>query len=53
MEENNTKLEIETIGIPYISSLSKEDYLHFIKSIEFQVREYYKSICTKKDNNPP
>ena len=54
MESNNdNKLKIETIGVPSISSLSKAEYAQFISSLEFQIREYYKNLSTKKDKKPP
>lgn len=54
MESNNdNKLKIETIGVPSISSLSKAEYTQFISSLEFQIREYYKSLSTEKDKKPP
>ena len=47
------KIKIETIGVPSISSLSKSEYAQFISSLEFQIREYYKNLSTKKDKKPP
>lgn len=54
MDTNNEKeLKVETIGIPNISSLSKQDYNQFIAMIEFQIREYYKNISPEKIIKPP
>lgn len=52
-EKTKNDLKAETIGIPKISMLSKEDYKQFITLLEFQVREYYKNIPEKEIKKPP
>ena len=48
-------IKIETIGVPSLSTLTKQDLNVFISRLEFEIREFYKNKqdLTKLDNKPP
>lgn len=55
-EKLKKNISIESIGIPKISALSKEDLKTFITTLEFEIIEYLKDKSqnmTKQGKKPP
>ena len=54
MKENeNIKHKVETIGIPKLSALSKDDFKSFIGILDFEITEYYKNKFNEKSSDKP
>ena len=54
-EKLKKDIKIETIGVPSLSALNKQDFDLVISRLEFEIREFYKNKqdLTKLDNKPP